>query len=124
MYSFTVFKKEFIQKLLEELDHFETDSGMPKARPNTMNNYGLILNELGLGRSFIDGLLLDCLRPIAAVLYPERGGDTLDYYHAFTVRYSPDTDKDLSLHYDDAEVTLNVSLGKEFSGIKTCFVLS
>ena len=89
---------------------------MPKARPNTMNNYGLMLNELGMSKSFLDGLLLDAIRPIAAVLFPERGGASLDHHHAFTVRYSPEGDKDLSLHYDDAEVTLNVSLGKQFTG--------
>ena len=44
------------------------------------------------------------------------GGDCLDSHKAFTVHYKIGEDLDLSYHYDKAEVTLNVSLGKEFSG--------
>ena len=54
--------------------------------------------------------------PITRMLYPECGGDCLDSHKAFTVHYKMGEDLDLSYHYDNAEVTLNVSLGKEFSG--------
>ena len=54
--------------------------------------------------------------PITRLLYPECGGNTLDSHKAFTVHYKIGEDLDLSYHYDNAEVTLNVSLGKEFVG--------
>ena len=40
VYQFNVFTKEFSDKFMEEIDHFN-ESPMPKTRPNTMNNYGL-----------------------------------------------------------------------------------
>lgn len=42
VYSFPVFRVEFCNLLLQELDHFE-ESNMPKGRPNSMNNYGVSL---------------------------------------------------------------------------------
>lgn len=54
--------------------------------------------------------------PITRLLYPECGGNALDSHKAFTVHYKIGEDLDLSYHYDNAEVTLNVSLGKEFVG--------
>ena len=54
--------------------------------------------------------------PITRLLFPDYGGDSLDSHKAFTVHYKIGQDLDLSYHYDNAEVTLNVSLGKEFTG--------
>ena len=56
------------------------------------------------------------LSPITRLLFPEHGGDSLDSHKPFTVHYKIGEDLDLSYHYDNAEVTLNVSLGKEFTG--------
>lgn len=39
----------------------------------------------------------------------------MDSHKAFVVKYALHEDLDLSSHYDNAEVTVNVSLGKEFS---------
>ncbi|XP_072206876.1 2-oxoglutarate and iron-dependent oxygenase domain-containing protein 2 isoform X3 [Excalfactoria chinensis] len=88
---------------------------MPKGRPNSMNNYGVLLNELGMDESFITPLREKYLRPITALLYPDLGGACLDSHKAFVVKYSLHEDLDLSSHYDNAEVTLNVSLGKDFT---------
>lgn len=59
--------------------------------------------------------LRERLLPVTALLYPELGGACLDSHKAFVVKYSLHEDLDLSSHYDNAEVTLNVSLGKEFT---------
>ena len=71
------------------------------------------MNELGF-----DGLITQLrehyLQPLTAVLFHEWGGDNLDSHKAFTVQYNVDQDRDLACHYDNAEVTLNVSLGKDF----------
>ncbi|XP_038657129.1 2-oxoglutarate and iron-dependent oxygenase domain-containing protein 2-like isoform X4 [Scyliorhinus canicula] len=88
---------------------------MPKGRPNTMNNYGVLLNELGFDETFITSLREDYLQPITSLLYPDCGGCKLDSHKAFIVKYAVNQDCELSFHYDNAEVTLNVSLGKEFS---------
>ncbi|XP_039580379.1 2-oxoglutarate and iron-dependent oxygenase domain-containing protein 2-like isoform X3 [Passer montanus] len=113
IYRLPVFTQQFCQALLDELENFE-QSDMPKGRPNTMNNYGVLLNELGMDEPFLTPLR-ERLRPITALLYPELGGACLDSHKAFVVKYSLHEDLDLSSHYDNAEVTLNVCLGKEFT---------
>ncbi|XP_053136114.1 2-oxoglutarate and iron-dependent oxygenase domain-containing protein 2 isoform X2 [Hemicordylus capensis] len=114
IYRLPVFTEEFCQAFIEELENFE-QSEMPKGRPNSMNNYGVLLNELGLDEALITPLREKYLQPITALLYPDCGGDCLDSHKAFAVKYALHEDLDLSSHYDNAEVTLNVSLGKEFT---------
>lgn len=114
IFRLPVFTEEFCQAFIEELENFE-QSDMPKGRPNSMNNYGVLLNELGMDESFITPLREKYLRPITALLYPDVGGACLDSHKAFVVKYSLHEDLDLSSHYDNAEVTLNVSLGKDFT---------
>eukprot|EP00112_Aurelia_sp_Birch-Aquarium-sp1_P008546 Seg1945.3 transcript_id=Seg1945.3/GoldUCD/mRNA.D3Y31 product="2-oxoglutarate and iron-dependent oxygenase domain-containing protein 2" protein_id=Seg1945.3/GoldUCD/D3Y31 len=114
-YSFDIFGEPFCEQLIEEIEHFE-NIGLPKGRPNTMNDYGVLLGELGFNEHFFDPLVMDFVGPIAKILYPEWVEDQLDSHRAFIVGYGKGKDVDLSYHYDDAEVTLNVSLGKEFKG--------
>ena len=68
---------------------------------------------------FITQLRKNYLQPICHILYPEHVGRSgLDSQRAFIVTYSAessDGDVGLSYHYDNAEVTLNVSLGKEYN---------
>ncbi|XP_014874869.1 2-oxoglutarate and iron-dependent oxygenase domain-containing protein 2 [Poecilia latipinna] len=113
VYRLPVFEKSFCEQLVEELEHFE-ESTAPKGRPNTMNHYGILLNELGFDEDFITPLREHYLQPLASLLYPDCGGRCLDSHKAFVVKYAMNEDLDLSYHYDNAEVTLNVSLGKEF----------
>lgn len=68
-----------------------------------------------MDENFITPLREKYLRPITALLYPDVGGACLDSHKAFVVKYSLHEDLDLSSHYDNAEVTLNVSLGKDFT---------
>ncbi|KAM7090196.1 2-oxoglutarate and iron-dependent oxygenase domain-containing protein 2 isoform 3-T3 [Ciconia maguari] len=75
----------------------------------------VLLNELGMDETFITPLREKYLQPITALLYPDWGGACLDSHKAFVVKYSLHEDLDLSSHYDNAEVTLNVSLGKDFT---------
>ncbi|KAJ6656722.1 hypothetical protein lerEdw1_003609 [Lerista edwardsae] len=113
IYRLPVFSDGFCQAFIEELENFE-QSEMPKGRPNSMNNYGVLLNELGLDDAFLTPLRERYLQPITALLYPDCGGGCLDSHKAFVVKYALHEDLDLSSHYDNAEVTVNVSLGKEF----------
>ncbi|DAA20669.1 2-oxoglutarate and iron-dependent oxygenase domain-containing protein 2 isoform X1 [Bos indicus] len=115
IYRLPVFTAPFCQALLEELEHFE-QSDMPKGRPNTMNNYGVLLHELGLDEPLVTPLRERFLQPLMALLYPDCGGGWLDSHRAFVVKYAPGQDRELGCHYDNAELTLNVSLGKAFTG--------
>lgn len=56
------------------------------------------------------------LLPLARLLFPVWVENGLDSHKAFIVRYATGEDLDLSYHFDNAEVTLNVSLGKQFTG--------
>ncbi|XP_012704926.2 2-oxoglutarate and iron-dependent oxygenase domain-containing protein 2 isoform X1 [Fundulus heteroclitus] len=114
VYRLPVFEKRFCEELVEELEHFERSSA-PKGRPNTMNNYGILLNELGFDEGFITPLRERYLQPLTSLLYPDCGGRCLDSHKAFVVKYDLNEDLELSYHYDNAEVTLNVSLGKSFT---------
>jgi hypothetical protein len=87
-----------------------------------------------------DSLLTLVIKPLAAMLLPHRGGATIDSQHSFIAAYKsapmPSNDSAsasataaaavalshadhghaLSLHTDDAEVTLNVCIGRDFQG--------
>ena len=54
--------------------------------------------------------------PLARLLFPVWVDEGLDSHKAFIVRYATGEDVDLSYHFDNAEVTLNVNLGKQFNG--------
>ncbi|TKS78099.1 2-oxoglutarate and iron-dependent oxygenase domain-containing protein 2 [Collichthys lucidus] len=114
VYRLPVFEKSFCDELVEELEHFEKSSA-PKGRPNTMNHYGILLDELGFDEDFITPLCERYLYPLTSLLYPDCGGCCLDSHKAFVVKYDMNEDLDLSYHYDNSEVTLNVSLGKDFT---------
>uniref|UniRef100_A0A1A8G2W9 2-oxoglutarate and iron-dependent oxygenase domain containing 2 n=1 Tax=Nothobranchius korthausae TaxID=1143690 RepID=A0A1A8G2W9_9TELE len=114
VYCLPVFEQHFCEELVEELEHFEQSSA-PKGRPNTMNHYGMLLNELGFDEGFMTPLRQQYLQPITSLLYPDCGGHSLDSHKAFVVKYDMKEDLDLSYHYDNAEITLNVCLGKEFT---------
>ncbi|CAN0371681.1 unnamed protein product [Lampetra planeri] len=115
VYVFPVFTEDFCRNFLEELQHFES-SDMPKGKPNSMNTYGVNLDELGCDEELISPLREDYLRPITALLYPDKGGSSLDSHKAFIVKYTSEMEPGLSQHFDNAEVTLNVCLGKDFTG--------
>ena len=114
-YSFPVFTSEYCKLLVEELQHFEA-SPMPKERPNTMNNFGLLLGEIGFDLSFMDPWRTEYILPISRLLYPDCCGGSLDSQRVFIVRYKLGEDLALSTHYDNAEVTINVSIGDVFEG--------
>lgn len=115
LWSFRVLTAEFCQLLEEELAHFR-GSGLPCAAPNTMNKQGIILGELGFKEHLFDPLVAS-LNEIGPKLFPVRA-EELDSYRVFTVLYDFDCDGDreLSQHYDNAEVTLNINIGGRWEG--------
>ncbi|KAK2635294.1 hypothetical protein Ddye_030086 [Dipteronia dyeriana] len=118
IYTFEMLQPHFCEMLLSEVDNFERWVHKKKVRimrPNTMNNYGAVLDDFGL-EDMLDKLMNDFIRPISRVFFPDVGGSTLDSHHGFVVEYGAHRDVELGFHVDDSEVTLNVCLGKEFSG--------
>eukprot|EP00164_Ancoracysta_twista_P002322 GFYU01003069.1.p1 GENE.GFYU01003069.1~~GFYU01003069.1.p1 ORF type:complete len:555 (-),score=126.15 GFYU01003069.1:135-1676(-) len=129
VFIFPVFSQDTCRLLLEELSHFEecakSNASLPLRRPNSMNNYGVVVNEIGL-QSHLDDLLRDFLRPIARALYCDDPAvtaftETLDHHHSFSVKYKVNEDLKLDQHMDDSEITLNVCLGKSFEEGKLYF---
>lgn len=114
VYIIPVFTQHFCERLIEELENFNMSS-IPKGRPNTMNNHGILLDELGF-KNFLDPFMAHFIQPLTKILFPSFGGCSLDSYKAFTVKYKISEDLNLGYHFDNAEVTLNVCLGKKFTG--------
>jgi hypothetical protein len=60
----------FCERFLEETDNYLA-SGLPIRRPNSMNNYGLIVNEIGLEPS-ITHFQQNYILSVAKLLYPKQ----------------------------------------------------
>lgn len=115
IFAFDLFTIEFCDALAKEVDSFEATS-LPKRRPNTMNRLGLVVNEIGL-EPIMTQLLERLLAPICKALFPnEMVVSVLDHHHSFCVQYNTTTHAGLDMHHDASEATLNVCLGKEFTG--------
>ncbi|XP_072972641.1 2-oxoglutarate and iron-dependent oxygenase domain-containing protein CP2-like isoform X2 [Typha angustifolia] len=118
VYTFAMLQPSFCDMLLDEVENFEKWVNAVKfkiMRPNTMNKYGAVLDDFGL-EAMLNKLMEEFICPISRVFFPEVGGSTLDSHHGFVVEYGKDKDVELGFHVDDSEVTLNVCLGKQFSG--------
>jgi len=112
VYSFDLFTSEFCVHLLEEVQHFSRTVDEIFLRPNSMNNFGVVCDEMGLNR-FFDSFVCDYFSHVARIL--NRGAWILDDHHSFIVEYKARGvgDVKLNLHVDDSELTLNVCLGRE-----------
>ncbi len=118
IYSFEMLQPNFCNQFLDEIVSYE--SWCKKERldlqpPNSMNNYGVILDDLGFSH-FLKELMTRYVAPLSGLLFKDVGGDSLDENHGFIVEYGMKGDTSLGFHTDDSEVTLNVCLGKHFTG--------
>ena len=118
VYSFPMLKLDFCEKFLAEIDNYFA-SGLPIRRPNSMNNYGLIVNEIGMEPS-LTALQQQYILPLAKLLYPKQG-QAFHAHHSFMVQYKAGKDLGLDMHTDDSDVTLNVCMGREFTGAGLSF---
>jgi len=117
IYSFDMLKPSYCKELIEEIEHYEEwirNVGLQINRPNSMNKYGAILDDFGFA-PVLDEVVKSYIAPLSSYLYPHIGAH-LDSHHGFVVEYKIGKDTKLDFHADDAEVTLNVCLGKEFTG--------
>ncbi len=117
IYSFDILKPDFCNQLLEEVMWFEawcTKQQVAINRPNSMNNYGAILDDFGFD-SFLNRLVTEYISPLSTLLFNDVGGDSLDEHHGFVVEYKMGKDVSLDFHSDDSDVTFNVCLGRKFA---------
>eukprot|EP00405_Crypthecodinium_cohnii_P010655 CAMPEP_0206438056 /NCGR_PEP_ID=MMETSP0324_2-20121206/11395_1 /ASSEMBLY_ACC=CAM_ASM_000836 /TAXON_ID=2866 /ORGANISM="Crypthecodinium cohnii, Strain Seligo" /LENGTH=340 /DNA_ID=CAMNT_0053905427 /DNA_START=157 /DNA_END=1179 /DNA_ORIENTATION=- len=107
-----IFAPAFLQELLSELKHIQ-NSGIPKRRPNGMNRYGVILDQVGF-KATLQELCRQYLAPLAGALFPElvKPEDAEEHY-AFTIQYEGGGDVALAEHGDASVVTINLCLGED-----------
>ncbi len=118
VYVFQMLQPDFCAGLLEEAAAFESwcqESDLPLIRPNTMNNYGTVLDTFGFA-PLLQQMMLEYVQPFSALFYADVGGDALDSHHGFIVEYKIGKDTSLDFHVDASDVTLNVCLGRKFTG--------
>ncbi|KAH9492749.1 2-oxoglutarate and iron-dependent oxygenase domain-containing protein 2 [Bulinus truncatus] len=115
VYKIPVFTAKTCLMLIQEIENFEKFP-CEKTRPNTMNRYGVSLDEMGLSQGLIIPLVEDYLQFISEKLFISWGGGAIDSFKSFIVKYQSDLDSDLSRHFDNAEITLNISLNSDFEG--------
>ena len=85
-------------QLVNIIDAFE-ETTLPRRRPNTMNNYGLVLTEIGL-EAYATSLLEKVIAPLSARLWPEEIFSTsLDAHHTFCVEYRAEEVRDCGDRY-------------------------
>jgi len=89
---------------------------MPRGKPNSMNNYGILLDELGFDENFMVQLRKICFEPLCHLLFPELSSNGFDSHKVFTVDYAEDKDTSLNFHFDNSEVTFNVCLQADGEG--------
>jgi len=115
VFTSPIFSTTLCAAIIEEMENF-TRSGLPVSRPNSMNNYGLIINNMGLEPS-MKWLQETYLWPIARIIFSNTAiTSRFDSHHSFIVHYQPGKDLGLDMHMDDSDITFNICLGKEFEG--------
>jgi hypothetical protein len=136
--SFDCLRPEVCAKIRAEAANY-LESGLPLRAPNSMNNYGLVLNEVGMKPVFSE-VLQKYMQGVAARLFGDEdhraatlhghpldtdnwGGSTVASHHTFIVRYRPDQDRFLDMHVDECDVTFNFGLTPdgEFTGNDLAF---
>lgn len=120
VYSFDLFTSEFCHMFHKDMKLFEA-SDLPKHRPNSMNNYGLVLNDIGM-EMMISKLLQQYIQPFVKFLLPQAtSGYPVDHHHSFIVEYKEGADLSLDMHTDDSDVTLNINICDSFTGAGLSF---
>jgi hypothetical protein len=127
IYSMPIFDKRICDMIIEETENYQlyaTKNNIEVSRPNSMNNYGLVLNSIGM-KELLTDLQQNYILPISQILFPNESSEFTDH-HTFTISYESDKDRALDMHTDDSDVTWNICLGKEGfigSGLTFCGVM-
>ena len=124
IYSLPVFTPELCNLILAETEsylEYAAQNDVAVHRPNSMNKYGLVLNQMGM-LDLLTDFQQQFLQSLSRALYPVEAS-AFSGHHSFIVSYAPDKDRALDMHTDDSDVTWNICLGKEGfegSGLTFC----
>lgn len=136
VYVFPLLSPSFCSRFMDELDAYERDAavrGLPVRRPNSMNRYGVVVNDFGftaLIQKLMDQYLQPLLNPLFPAIFnlknskkPSPGGEEacapntpFSSHHSFSIRYEVGQDVSLATHVDSSDLTVNVCLGAQFVG--------
>uniref|UniRef100_A0A7S3ZBX5 Fe2OG dioxygenase domain-containing protein n=1 Tax=Lotharella globosa TaxID=91324 RepID=A0A7S3ZBX5_9EUKA len=117
VFRFPMLDVKFAGRLIDEVDYFQKwseENGVHVHRPNSMNNYGAILDHFGF-RPVLQNLMKWAIDPLTTRFFPHVGRLDGDH-HGFMVSYQKGKDTKLDFHRDDSEVTLNLCMGRKFKG--------
>jgi len=125
IWTFPCLNPEFCECLLEEVEHIEVEAQrlfIELHRPNSMNRYGMVLNEVGF-QDLLHALMDGLVSPLSNVLLPTDCNCPYSFRsdYSFIIRYKQGEDLKLETHVDSSDITLNVCLGKEFTGGRLYF---
>lgn len=112
VFVFDAFTPAYCKHLLAELDQFGD------VQPNSMNKYGRVLEDIGY-QPFCDSLLDTLVNPLVRRVYPGMG--RMKDVYGFTITYSR-KQRNLDQHYDSSDATLNICLGRDWSGGRLVFL--
>lgn len=122
LFTLPVFAPESRAALLAELEALEAEAALGRRDldpPNSMNEHGVQLAQVGLG-GLADALCAEVVQPLSAA-FPDLGPVALGDAHGFSVSYGRGRDTALGFHVDDSTLTLNLCLGEDFSGADVVF---
>jgi len=124
VYSFPFLTSDTCNTILEELTNFK-NSNIVHQKPTSMRKNGVLLDELGMDVQ-IEKLVRN-IQPLAKKYFPQLVGEKgLDSFKAFTVEYDGEIDAakadvEQATHFDNAEITLNIPLTKNYEGSELYF---
>ena len=103
------------QDLLAQIMGEKAPSSVPREQPNSMHNYGMVVNNPEL-RAQLACLPDTWLATVIPTLFPHLPGNRFGDQHAFMVLYGEDAERDLALHVDASHITLNICLENDGHG--------
>lgn len=83
LFTFPVFTKEFCTQFISELIYFK-EQGIPHRQPNSMNRYGILLDDILGFNDFFNTLRLNYLQPLTRILFPDMQDIELDSHKGKT----------------------------------------
>ena len=123
LFQFPMLSPSAVLRFNEEIKgllDWSAQTGVQLTPPNSMNNDGVILSDIGWETAFQE-VMVKMIVPLAKELFPTVGGASLTTQHSFIVEYGKGRDRSLGFHVDDSEVTLNLCLGDSFEGSELYF---
>eukprot|EP00475_Leptophrys_vorax_P028587 TRINITY_DN41445_c0_g1_i1.p1 TRINITY_DN41445_c0_g1~~TRINITY_DN41445_c0_g1_i1.p1 ORF type:complete len:448 (+),score=116.14 TRINITY_DN41445_c0_g1_i1:30-1346(+) len=123
IYGFKMFSEEFREALIQGLDRFnafaaQADHMTPPRRAGS--KYGVVLNNVGF-EQFFDKVTQEYIQPLAQLVYPELAGNGFSSNYTFLVKYELGKETRIYTHADNADLTVNICLGRKFEGGKLFF---